>query len=274
MARSHSTSPTQPADALAGKCIGLALDADADYSPAPALAQQSAELIYYPCEEMLPLDDPSEFDAAIQALADGEYDGLLLTTPDAVAALLTRLDALGLERDMLHKAKIAVYGADTQLALQTQLGINGSPQHTTDHAAFVAALDPQPGSRFLLPIPAGRTPTWTERLTAREARVTTVPAYRAHMRRDGDDLPGMLWAGSIDAMVFVSADNVQYFATRLRHDGATLAMLDHVTIACIDQSTANAAAIFGLHVALIAPDPTSESLAQALVDYFAAHPGG
>ncbi len=263
MSRSQPTSPNQLSGTLQGRRIGVALAADTPYSPGPAMAARGAELVHYPCEEMLPLDDTRELDDALRDVAAGKYDGLLLTTPDAVAALLARLDELGLDADLLHKTKIAAYGADTRLALQA-LGRNGSSIQPTP--------DPEPGSRYLLPISAGRVSDWPERFQARDAHVNVVPAYRAHMRRDGDDLPGMLWAGSIDAMVFVSGDNVRHFATRLRHDGGTLAMLDHVPIACIDQLTQAAAAAFGLRASLVAPEPTPEGLAQVLSDHFAASP--
>lgn len=272
MALSQLPASSPTAGPLSGRRVGLALDADAIYSPAPDLVGQGAEVIHYPCEEMLPLDNSRELDGALRALADGQYEFILFTTPDSVTSVFDRLAALEIDEKILLKTNIAAFGADTNLALRARLINWDNTKQASDISGFVAALDPQPGSYFLLPISVGRTPHWTDRTTSREATVNIVPAYHAHMRSDGEDLPGMLWAGSIDAMVFMSADNVQYFATRLRHDGATLAMLDDVTIACIDQHTAGTAANFGLTQTVIATEPTPEALALALVNYFADHP--
>lgn len=271
MARRKSKSPTKSTAPLSGLHIGVALAADASYSPAPLLARQGAEISYYPCEEMLPLDDLSDLDKAIQDAAEGKFDRILVTTPESVLTLLQRIEALGLDAKRLQQSNLAVFGVDTQMALAAELGQPSADNEDmpTDYASFVKALDVQPGNTYLLLVPAGRTPEWPEQISAQGAEVSIVPAYRAHMRRDGDDLPGLLWAGRIDTMVFVSADNVRYFATRLRHDGATLAMLDHVPVACIDQRTADTAATYGLRVPIIAPAPTPDALAQAIADYFA-----
>ena len=77
-------------------------------------------------------------------------------------------------------------------------------------------------------------------------------------------LPGLLWAGVVDAVVFTSEANVRYFARRLAAEGGSLAMLDHVCVACLEPPTAQAAQALGLRVQVVPAEHSPHALALAL----------
>jgi uroporphyrinogen-III synthase len=256
---------------LAGRRVALARAAEEAHTPAAALRALGAEVIYYPCLEMLPPDNLAEFDRALERLAAADYDWLLLTTASAVMSLADRLAHLQIAPSDLSKAvNIALYGTTTRLAAQDLLDLDSADQPEADsHAAWVDALPIAAGSQVLLPLPAGSRADWPNLLRQRGAQVTTVAAYRAHMGHGGDELPALLWSGDVNAIVFNSENNVRYFARRLHYEGGTLAMLDDVCIACIEPQTAAVARALGLHVHVVPADHSDAGLAAALADCLA-----
>lgn len=255
---------------LAGHRIALARAAEEAHTPAQPLNALGAELIYYPCLELLPSDNVAELDRELKRLAQGRYDWLLLTTASAVIVLAERLAHLKITERALQNVKVALYGANTRLAAEDllHLDISRIPE-AASHAELIDMLQTTPGSNLLLPLPAGYRSDWIALLQSRGIRVTPVAAYRAHMGQGGDELPAMLWSGEVDAIAFTSENNVRYFAKRLQYDGGTLAMLDDVCIACIEPQTAAAARALGLHVHVVPDEHTPEGLAAELAAYFA-----
>lgn len=254
---------------LAGRRVALARAAEEAHTPAGALTERGAELVYYPCLEILPPDNLAEFDREVKRLAAGHYDWLILTTASAVIVLAERLEHLKLSPRKLQDVKVALYGANTRLAAQDLLHIDLTKlPEAASHAELVRLLRITPGSQVFLPLAAGHRADWVDLLRAQGAQVTPMAAYRAHMGHGGDELPAMLWSGAVDAIAFTSENNVRYFAKRLQYEGGTLAMLDHVCIACIEPQTAAAARALGLRVTVVPPEHTPEGLATELADYF------
>jgi uroporphyrinogen-III synthase len=254
---------------LAGKRVALARAAGERNSPAAYLTSLGAEVVYYPCLELLPPANQAELDLTLQQLAGGEFDWLVLTTASAVMALAERLEQLQIPPRQLQRVKVAAYGANTRLAAHDLLQLDvGRVPEVAAHADLVKVMRAAPGSRILLPLAAGQRADWANLLAADGVQVTTVAAYRAMMGHGGDEVPVMLWSGDIDAIAFTSECNVRYFAKRLQYEGGTLAMLDHVCIACIEPQTAVAARSIGLHVDVVPRDHTPAALAAALAGYF------
>jgi uroporphyrinogen-III synthase len=229
-----------------------------------------AEIVHYPCLEMMPPDNLADLDYSLQRLVAGEFDWLVLTTASTVIALAERLAVLKIPVRKLQPVRVAAYGATTRKAANDLLNVAASRfPETATHSDLVRAMQLAPGSRVLLPIPAGLRPDWPGLLAATGAQVTTIEAYRAMMCSGGDEVPALLWSGEIDAIAFTSETNVRYFAKRLQYEGGTLAMLDDVCVACIEPQTAAAARSFGLHVDVVPRLHTAEGLAAALSDHFA-----
>ena len=88
------------------------------------------------------------------------------------------------------------------------------------------------------------------------------------MGRGGDDLPGLLWGGLIDAIVFFTENGVRHFVIRLKVEGGSLDMLGDVVVACLDAQTAEAAKAYDLNVQVLPNDGTFAALAENLAHFF------
>jgi uroporphyrinogen III methyltransferase/synthase len=260
---SPNKSKAQPT--LQGFRIVIISAADDPHTPAAQLSELEASLLFYPVSQMLPTQS-EELDQALQRSRQGEIDWLLLTTPCAVQAVAERITHLKLATKELANIKIAAYGAKTALALAEKFPEwkNIIPQ-TNTHRQAVAAMQLGRGSRVLIPLALHSRANWVSLLQNTGAEVISVPSYRLIMGGGGDDLPGMLWGGFVDAILFLTENSVRHFSIRLSAEGGTLAMLDHVTIACFDPQTATAARTFGLHVDLVPTETTYPALTDALV---------
>lgn len=258
---------------LVGRRVALARAADEAHTPSAALQALGAEVVYYPCLERLPPDNLAAFDQAIDHVLAGDYAWLLLPSASAVIALAERLDQRKVTPAQLkEKVRLALYGATARLAAQTLLNVEGAARpNPAAHAEMVQSLALGSGQRVLLLQAAGARSDWATLLAAAGAEVTGIAAYRASMGHGGDELPALLWAGAVDALAFTSEANVRYFAKRLQYEGGTLAMLDHVAVACIEPQTAAAAQALGLRVAVVPKDHTPEALAADLAAYLAQH---
>jgi uroporphyrinogen-III synthase len=238
--------------------------------PATQLAAMGAEVVFYPCWEVLPPENLAELDRTLQHLAAGDFDWLVLPTASAVVVLAERMERIQIPLRAVQKTRIAAFGANTRHAAHEllHLDLNRTPE-TTTHEEMVRFMRLTPGSRVLLPLAAGVRTDWVQLLRDTGAQVTAIAAYRAVMSRAGDEVPAMLWSGDIDAIAFTSETNVRYFAKRLQVEGGTLAMLDDVCVACIEPQTAAAARALGIHVNVVPRDHTAEALAAALATHFA-----
>lgn len=263
-------SPNQPKaqPTLQGYRIAIISAADDPHTPAAHLNDLEAALLFYPVSQLVPTQS-EELDAALLRGRQGEIDWILLTTPCAVEAVAERMAHLKLKPKALAKVKIAVYGAKTQLALADKFPAwESAIPHTSTHHEAVAAMQLRPGDRVLLPLALHSRANWTSRLQEAEAEPIAIPSYRLIMGRGGDDLPGLLWGGLVDAVVFLTENSVRHFSIRLLAEGGTLAMLGHVTVACLDPQTATAAQAFGLDVGVLPTEYTPAALANALLHHF------
>jgi uroporphyrinogen III methyltransferase/synthase len=266
MATSASGDPAPVAAALGGLRVALARAAEEFNSPAPRLREFGAEVVYYPCLEMLPPDNLAELDRSLHDCCAGDFDWLLFTTASSVIAVAERIQANKLEPRKLKTVRIAAYGSNTRAAVHDLLHFDEIVPETHSHQELARAMRLTPGMRVLLPLPAGARVDWAGLLSAYKAQVVPVVAYRAVMGQGGHELPAMLWSGDVDVIAFTSENNVRYFAQRLKYEGGSLAMLDGVLIACIDPQTAAAARALGLRVAIVPQHHTANALAEAIAE--------
>ena len=253
---------------LQGYRVALTSDADDTLTPAAQLREREAEVLFYPVAHMQPPYTYEELDVALQRCRQGEIDWLLLTTPCAVEAVAERMAHLRLTPSDLSRTKLAPYGAKTRLTIIDQLpGWEFALPFFSTHEELIPAMQLQPGNRVLLPLGSHSRTDWANLLAVAQADVIAVPAYRLLLGRGGDALPGLLWGGLVDAVVFLTENSVRHFSLRLQSEGGTLAMLDHVTVACLDPQTAAAAQAFGLQVQVLPAEYSPTALVNALTRY-------
>ncbi len=269
MAISVQTHSAPNSASLGGLRVALARSAEEFNSPAPHLRGFEAELVYYPCLELLPPDNLAELDRCLQECAAGNFDWLVFTTASSVIAVAERLESIKLAQPNLKCARIAAYGSNTRAAVHDLLHFDEILPETYSHHELVKAMNLTPGMRVLVPLPAGSRADWPSIMADYKAQVIPVTAYRAVMGQGGHELPAMLWSGDVDGIVFTSEDNVRYFSKRLKYEGGSLSMLDDVTVACIDPQTAAAARSLGLRVAVVPHTHSPRALAEALAAHLA-----
>lgn len=233
------------------------------------LEAAGATVFHYPCIAIVPPQKSEALDETLKKALAGGYDWLLITSANTVYALAQRLHSLGQTLTEIDSMQVAAVGSSTAEAIHDQLGITVSaiPAEYTARALGDAIPDLNQ-SRVFLPQSAIAQSDLIQSLRDQGAVVDAVDAYRTAIAQGGDDVPSMLWEGSIDAITFTSASTVRNFAKRLSIENATIAMLDHVCVACIGPSTAEAAQQFGLNVSVMPAEHTIEGLTDGLVAYF------
>ncbi|NJP04629.1 MAG: hydroxymethylbilane synthase [Chloroflexaceae bacterium] len=228
------------------------------------LREHGAEPVAYPTIAFAPPDDTGPLDTALQQLAQGGYDWLVLTSANGVRFVQERLTALGLSLN--NEMKLAAVGPTTAAACAELLNRTA----TTVPDKFVAealaeALGNLAGQRVLIASADLARPVLEQMLQAAGAEVDRVIAYHTVPASGGVDLPGMLKDGRINAITFTSGSSVTYFIERVGND-----LLDQVrqtVIACIGPITAKTAEEANLTPTVVATTSTAEGLVQALVDW-------
>ena len=258
---------------LQGCRIALTIAADDPFSPAAQLADREAQLFFYPVAQVLPPDSYNELDAALQRCGRGEIDWLLLTTPCAVEAVAERLRSLQIDPSTVNDLKFAFYGAKTRLTAASLFPSwkSALPEFAT-HQQQVEALQPGAEETVVIPTALRSRVDWPNLLRATGAETLAVPAYRLLLGRGGDDLPGLLWGGLVDAVLFFTENSVRHFVIRLKVEGGSLDMLGDVVVAAFDAQTAAAAQAYGLHVQVVPAQPTLDALAESLAAHFSTQP--
>jgi uroporphyrinogen-III synthase len=224
-----------------------------------------AAILYYPLEECLPPESFDELDNALRQWQSGKVAWLLMPSPFAVDAVADRLDVLTLKRDTRVKSNFAFFGALTQLAAKQRLPIGETDLAiSTSHADLVLAMQLNDESNVAIALAEHSRTDWPHRFAAVGAKASVVPAYRLRLAHGGDDLPGALWGGLVDAIIFLTEESVRHFSTRLKAEGGTLDMLKHVVVCCLDAPTVAAARAFGLHIHVSPSDQTIPTLVEHL----------
>jgi uroporphyrinogen-III synthase len=256
------------------------VSSDDPYSPAKVLAGREANLLYFPVIQTLPPDSYDSLDLALQQAANGEIDWLLFTTPCAVEAVAERLQQLGIAKKIAKtlakkssKLHVAYFGAKTRITAamllpEWQSLVPDAP----GHASFVEAMRLTARSRVAVPLAQRSRANWRELIAAGGATVLEAPAYRLLLGRGGDDVPGLLWGGLVDAIVFLTENSIRHFSVRLKAEGGTLDMLRDVVVAALDPQTAAAAQAFGLNAQVVPEQATYEMLADSLAGHFSTQP--
>lgn len=264
---------SSPKPTLQGWRLALTASADDPYMPVKQLQQLQADLYFYPVSQTLPPEGYTAFDEALQLAQKGKITWLLLTTPCAVEALAERMAQLDIAPKKLAKPKVATYGAKTAIAAQEifpawKIVVNAA----TDHETLIESMQLTTTDTVLVPLAQRSRADWATLLRATQANVIAPQAYRLILGRGGDDLPGLLWGGHIDALIFSTENSVRHFSIRLKAEGGTLDMLKDVAVICLDPQTAVAAKAYGITAQLVPESYTPDAFAAALAQHLSPQP--
>ena len=232
---------------------------------AEALAAAGATPVLYPTIVVAPPPSWQPLDAAIDRARAGGYGWAIFTSPSAVGFTVRRLAGRGLTAEALASVRLCAVGTETARALRTA-GLNVALVPPADQQrqeglleALLAALPPPgdggPGARILFPQAVGGRELVRDELARRGYAVDVVPVSQT-VARDLTEPPP-----AFDVATFASPSALRAFVERL--GGEPLAA---ARVAVIGPTTAAAAAVAGVRVDAMPPNPSVPALVQCLIE--------
>ncbi len=232
------------------------------------LRSYGAQPTMVPTISVEPPRTPQQMDRAVHALVTGRYAWVGFTSVNAVRAVRERIEAVGLDARAFAGVRVAAVGGVTAAAL-VDWGIRPDlvPSGEQSAAGLLADwpdCDPDcdPLDRVFLPRADIATDTLVAGLGEMGWAVDDVTAYRT-VRAAPPPAPirEAIKSGFFDAVVFTSSSTVRNLVGIAGKPHA------QTVIACIGPATAKTAEEHGLRVDVLAPEPSSD----LLVDALAAH---
>jgi uroporphyrinogen III methyltransferase/synthase len=237
------------------------------------LEAQGAEPIEAPMIRIAPPEDYGPLDAACAAIH--RYDWVILASANAVDAFIKRLLATPLDLRALSGVKLCAVGpatADKLAELGLKVDLMPAEYRAEAMIDALAASGRLDGMRVLVPRADIGREIVGEELRRRGAEVTEVVAYRTVIvdpEREGEpDIYRMLLDRRIDVVTFTSASAVRNLVRVLGIEPAA-DLLRTTVVASIGPVTAEAAAQYNIHSAIVPAEYTIPALVDAIVDHFA-----
>ncbi|HKU34848.1 MAG TPA: uroporphyrinogen-III synthase [Paenarthrobacter sp.] len=275
---------------LQGRRVLITRSADRARPLAALLRSKGAIPLVLPLIDFEQATDQASLDSALDTLAAGGYEWLVVSSTTTLRVLIGKAAERGTTASQLVPAgtKVATVGLSSQRALEAAgLHVDLCPTGEQSAEGLLELWD-APNARIILPQADIASPHLREGLAAKGATVDAVTAYHtveypAHDSRrltaempaavglSDDGLPPQLTAeaakarldaGALDAIVAASPSAVRRIAQALLPLGAC-------RLVAIGRPTAAEATRLGLAVAATAEQPTPDGIATALETVFA-----
>lgn len=238
-----------------------------------ALRDAGAEPLALPLIRIVPTARPQELRTAVDRLASGFYAWLVVTSGNAVDALVEAMGETAPNARSMDVRVAAIGHVTAQRLREAGFRLDLVPDVQTANGLVDAfgAMDIA-GLRMLCPLGDLARPALVDGLRQKGATVEMVEAYRTAPVNDlPDDVLSALKSGQIDAITFASPSAVQGFVE-------LVARLDlpfpEALVACIGPATSAAADAAGLPVAVVAAKPSAAALADAIAAHLTVANGG
>jgi uroporphyrinogen III methyltransferase / synthase len=231
------------------------------------LTAAGADVIPCATIEVVPPQSWAPLDAAIGQLE--KFDWLVFTSVNGVDMFFERLQAVGCDVRLLHRARLAAVGPATADALATRsLRVDVVPtEFRAEAVAEVMRAAGVAGKYVLLPRAAGAREVLPSMLRDAGAVVEEVPSYETIQPAvDTSELRRLLSAGSVDMVTFTSSSAVRNFLALMGADAVEL--LRRTAIGCIGPITAQTVEDSGLVVAVQPSAYTIARFTDAIIDHF------
>jgi uroporphyrinogen-III synthase len=234
------------------------------------LRERGAETLEVPAIEIRPVASSAELDLALEQLAAGRYDWLVVTSVNGVAALRDRVAAPAgaTRRGVPGRARVAAVGPATEAALR-QWGVVPDLVPGVATTAELGRCFPSGSGEVLLARADRANPALGAALRAKGWRTRDVVAY--HTVPVGELDPAArrrLDGGTVDWVAFTASSTVEGFVRG--YGGPPPA---GVSVAAIGPVTADAAREAGMRVAATATEHTIPGLVAAIERAAAHRPG-
>ncbi len=211
---------------------------------------------------------PHQMEKAVKGLVTGRYEWVGFTSVNAVRAVRDKFSEFGLDARAFAGLKVAAVGGVTAEALR-EWGIEPDLVPSDEQSAhgLLAEWPPydeglDPINRVFLPRADIATDTLVAGLQEIGWEVDDVTAYRTvRAAPPAAGIRDAIKNGSYDAVVFTSSSTVRNLV------GIAGKPHPSTVVACIGPATAKTAEEHGLRVDVLAPEPSSASVVDALGEY-------
>ncbi|MFO7557493.1 MAG: uroporphyrinogen-III C-methyltransferase [Desulfobacterales bacterium] len=232
------------------------------------LSDQGADCLEYPMIKIIPADDFSPLDRAIENIAS--YNYLVFTSVNGVDFFFERLFEKGKDARCLGHVRTATVGSVTSERLK-RFGVNSDIVPASYRAeSIIEAFRKErvDGKRILLPKARDARPLLPVELTKLGARVDEIIVYHASPVSDNADaLLENLENRSIDLITFTSSSTVKNFKSLLPEEKFEELTKD-VAFASIGPVTTDTAEQLGFNVQITAEEYTVAGLCDAILNFF------
>ncbi|HXQ35888.1 MAG TPA: uroporphyrinogen-III synthase [Anaerolineales bacterium] len=229
---------------------------------AAALMAEGAYPIFFPVIKIIPADNFSAFDLALQSLE--QFDWLILTSIHGVEAFFRRLETLGIQQ-FPPKLRVAAVGAKTAQCL-SEHGIRTDyvPDEYVPEAILPGLGKNIYGNRFLFPQSNLARTVLADEIRFAGGVVTEVVAYRNVLSEPDAAEMHELCAG-VDVVTFTSPSTVVNFVAIVQKNGLDpFSLLGNPLFACIGPITKKAAEDMGFVNLVTASEYTTAGLIESL----------
>lgn len=242
---------------LRGRRIAVTRAAEQSASFVAALVELGAKPLLIPAIKIAPPADLEPLDSALLGL--DSYDWIVFTSANAVSAVVSRLEPLGLATGSLSKRQLAVIGPTTSEALSS--AVRPADLMPSNYVAEALADEfiSVDGVRFLIPCADTARPDLADALLSRGGVVTSVVAYRtvpSEFVIDSD-------TACPDVITFTSGTTVEYTLSNLERAGLSDWMRT-AKLVCIGPVTAHVLRDLGYEPAAVADEFTVYGLIEKL----------
>jgi uroporphyrinogen-III synthase len=251
---------------LAGRRVLVTRAAHQASKLSDGLRAAGAEPVEVPVLEICPPDNFEPLDRALRQL-DG-YDWLILTSANAVRALVERSAALGLAFESSGSLKVAAVGAATaDEARNAGFSVDVTPDKYVAESLVDAFADRAIGKKILLARAAVARDVIPDALGAAGAQVDIVDAYQNKMPETAPEQLRQELGEGIDAATFTSSSSVTHLGDAARASGLyfPFAGVSAVSIGPITSKTLREA---GWEPAMEASPHNIAGLIQAVIRLF------
>jgi len=235
---------------------------------AARLRDAGLEVVVAPVIERAPADDLAALDAAVRGLARGAYVWAVVTSVNAVDALVDAAARTGTSLAEARARWAAVGPATTRALAAAGVTTDLVPEADATAAGLVAAFPDPPVTdpetpAVLLPLGDLAGPTLDDGLADRGWAPHVVTAYRTVRHALPAEVAERARAGGFDVVVVSSGSVAREIAAQVGTGTPVVA---------IGTPSAAAAREAGLRVAAVAAHPTDDALAAAVTTALAADP--
>jgi uroporphyrinogen-III synthase len=219
-----------------------------------------------PAIDIVPPESWTIADAALRRI--GTYDWIAFTSANAVRALVGRADAIGVDRDALRHARLAVVGPATAAAVADALRPPDVVPSVHTAEGLGQEMTGVGNDRVLLPRGDLAGDTLPDALRARGAFVDEVVVYRTVPGIGVATIVARTREGSVDALLFASASAVRFVAAALVA-ARTSDRASWPVAVCLGPVTADAAREAGFVRVAVASGTTQNDLIDRAAAWFA-----